>query len=368
MRIDRIVLHNFGSYEGENIFDTNSDSGKNIILIGGKNGAGKTTLFTAMRVCLYGYMSMGYKNQNAFYIRAITKMINNAAKLSKPTVAFVKMRIALSNGSSLDFYDLTRSWNLDESLSETFSVSKNDIVLNSAEIADFEKYLLSIIPPELFNLYFFDGEKIADFFMTEGSNTRIKEAFLTLCGYDTFDIMRRNFKRISAGNTSSAAAVEAYWNAKHAAEEERYEGMGTTVVAASLEGKRLTVANVGDSRLYVAGETMEQITEDHSLVQEMVRIGGINKEEARSHPNKNIITRAVGLEEDLKVDCFVKELEPGNIVLLCSDGLTDMLEDAEIHQLLRADMEVRHKAELLVQQANEHGGRDNIAVIVVDPF
>ena len=62
MRIDRIVLHNFGSYEGENIFDTNSDSGKNIILIGGKNGAGKTTLFTAMRVCLYGYMSMGYKN------------------------------------------------------------------------------------------------------------------------------------------------------------------------------------------------------------------------------------------------------------------------------------------------------------------
>lgn len=156
--------------------------------------------------------------------------------------------------------------------------------------------------------------------------------------------------------------------AKHAAEEERYEGMGTTVVAASLEGKRLTVANVGDSRLYVAGETMEQITEDHSLVQEMVRIGGINKEEARSHPNKNIITRAVGLEEDLKVDCFVKELEPGNIVLLCSDGLTDMLEDAEIHQLLRTDMEVRHKAELLVQQANEHGGRDNIAVVVVDPF
>lgn len=227
MRIDRIVLHNFGSYEGENIFDTNSDSGKNIILIGGKNGAGKTTLFTAMRVCLYGYMSMGYKNKNAFYIRAITKMINNAAKLSKPTVAFVKMRIALSNGSSLDFYDLTRSWNLDESLSETFSVSKNDIVLNSAEIADFEKYLLSIIPPELFNLYFFDGEKIADFFMTEGSNTRIKEAFLTLCGYDTFDIMRRNFKRISAGSTSSAAAVEAYWNAKHAAEEEdhRYQDL-----------------------------------------------------------------------------------------------------------------------------------------------
>lgn len=151
-------------------------------------------------------------------------------------------------------------------------------------------------------------------------------------------------------------------------DEERFAGMGTTVVAASLNGKLLTVANVGDSRLYVAGKVMEQITEDHSLVQEMVRIGGINKEEARLHPNKNIITRAVGLEEDLKVDCFVKELEPGNIVLLCSDGLTDMLEDDEIYQILVSDMEVRHKAEVLVTSANDHGGRDNIAVVVVDPF
>lgn len=157
--------------------------------------------------------------------------------------------------------------------------------------------------------------------------------------------------------------------ARQAAEdEERFAGMGTTVVAASLNGKLLTVANVGDSRLYVAGNAMEQITEDHSLVQEMVRIGGINKEEARLHPNKNIITRAVGLEEDLKVDCFVKELEPGNIVLLCSDGLTDMLEDSEIYQILVSDMEVRHKAEVLVTSANDHGGRDNIAVVVVDPF
>ena len=157
--------------------------------------------------------------------------------------------------------------------------------------------------------------------------------------------------------------------ARQAAEdEERFAGMGTTVVAASLNGKLLTVANVGDSRLYVAGNAMEQITEDHSLVQEMVRIGGINKEEARLHPNKNIIMRAVGLEEDLKVDCFVKELEPGNIVLLCSDGLTDMLDDARIYQLLMSDDDVRHKAETLIREANDNGGRDNIAVVVVDPF
>lgn len=120
---------------------------------------------------------------------------------------------------------------------------------------------------------------------------------------------------------------------RRAGEDERLSGMGTTVVAACWDGKELHTANVGDSRLYVVNGGIEQITEDHSLVQEMVRVGGINKEEARSHPNKNIITRAVGLERYLRVDCFRRTLEPGNIVLLCSDGLTDMLEDAEIYRI-----------------------------------
>lgn len=220
MRIDKIVLNNFGSYEGETIFDTSTENGRNIILVGGKNGAGKTTLFTAMRVCLYGYMSMGYKNYNAFYTRAISKQINNTAKLTKPTHASVSMQITLSNGRDLDIYELTRSWVLDESLAETFMIAKNGELLSTGEVADFEKYLLSLIPPELFNLYFFDGEKIADFFMNEGSNARIKEAFLTLCGYDTFDIMRRNFKRISGGSASSSAALDEYLQAKQAAEVE----------------------------------------------------------------------------------------------------------------------------------------------------
>lgn len=233
MRIDRIILNNFGSYEGETVFDTSIGNGRNIILIGGKNGAGKTTLFTAMRVCLYGYMSMGYKNYNAFYTRAISKQINNVAKLTKPTHASVAMQITLSNGRDLDIYDLSRSWVLDESLSETFAILKNGEPLSSGEVADFEKYLLSLIPPELFNLYFFDGEKIADFFMNEGSNARIKEAFLTLCGYDTFEIMRRNFKRISGGSAASTVALEEYLQAKQTAKEEdlRYQDLLTQLEA-----------------------------------------------------------------------------------------------------------------------------------------
>lgn len=214
MKIDSIILYNFGSYEGETVFNTHASSDKNIILIGGKNGAGKTTLFTAMRLCLYGYMSMGYKNKNSYYTRAITKLINNSAKRIRPATASIKMHITLNGGRGPDSYILSREWVLSESLSETFSVKKNGVLLNEDEIADFEKFVLSLIPPELFNLYFFDGERIADFFLDEGSNTRIKEAFLTLCGYDTFDIMRRNFKRIGTGSSSATPVLEEYVTAK----------------------------------------------------------------------------------------------------------------------------------------------------------
>lgn len=216
MKINNIILHNFGSYEGTTDFDTRPCNGRNIVLIGGKNGAGKTTLFTAMRLCLYGYKSMGYKNPNSFYNRAVVKLINNTAKITKPTTTFVTMCIELNNGQGMDSFLLTRKWELNESLIETFSVLKNGADLSADEIADFEKYVVSLIPPELFNLYFFDGEKIADFFMDEGSNTRIKDAFLTLCGYDTFDIMRKNFKRIRAGIPTSAPALDEYIVAKDA--------------------------------------------------------------------------------------------------------------------------------------------------------
>lgn len=215
MKINRITLENFGSYEGEATFETREQDGKNIILIGGKNGAGKTTLFTAMRLCLYGFMSMGYKNHNAYYSRAITKMINNTVKMTKPATARVTMDISISNGHEMDQYILTRIWTLNETLNEEYQVSRNGIPLYADEIADFEKFLFSIIPPELFNLYFFDGEKIADFFLEEGSNARIKGAFLTLCGYDTFDIMSKNFRRVSAANIgSSSNALNEYLGAK----------------------------------------------------------------------------------------------------------------------------------------------------------
>lgn len=155
---------------------------------------------------------------------------------------------------------------------------------------------------------------------------------------------------------------------ERAQSNEAYNGMGTTVVAATIEGNKLSVANVGDSRLYVVGNReIRQITRDHSLVEEMVRMGGLKREQARSHPDKNIITRAIGVMPELDIDFFKVTLEPGDIVLMCSDGLTNMIEDEEIRMILQGQRDLVEKAEGLVNAANNNGGKDNIAVVLVDP-
>lgn len=158
---------------------------------------------------------------------------------------------------------------------------------------------------------------------------------------------------------------------KRANEDQALYGMGTTVVAATCMGKYLQVANVGDSRLYLANMTtraIRQITRDHSLVEEMVRMGGMDKEEAKNHPDKHIITRAIGAREMVNVDFFYEELRSGDMVLLCSDGLSNMLEDEEIGRILYTGLDLTDKAEELVKNANDNGGKDNIAVIIIDPF
>ncbi len=155
---------------------------------------------------------------------------------------------------------------------------------------------------------------------------------------------------------------------KKAEENPDLEGMGTTVVAATFYGTHLQVANVGDSRLYVVNDKIKQITRDHSLVEEMVRMGGIAREDARNHPDKNIITRAVGANETVEPDFFEVELDEGDMILMCSDGLTNMLEDEEIRMILSGARDIVEKAQELVRAANENGGRDNISVILMEPF
>lgn len=151
-------------------------------------------------------------------------------------------------------------------------------------------------------------------------------------------------------------------------ENSNLSGMGTTLVLASCIGNEVIVANIGDSRLYLVNDAMTQITRDHSLVEEMVTLGGIDREMARNHPDKNIITRAVGVKEEVAADFFEVDLTKGDKLLLCSDGLTNMLRDEEIHQIIQENKELEQAAKALIDAANENGGRDNIAVVLVEPF
>lgn len=171
---------------------------------------------------------------------------------------------------------------------------------------------------------------------------------------------------ISPVASIEAALKETNDNLRSKAEEQiELEGMGTTIVVATIFDKQMYVANVGDSRLYVIGKEMKQITEDHSLVEAMVKTGKLDRSEARAHPNKNIITRAIGANDTLEPDFFEVELEEGDTVLMCSDGLTNMLEDETIEQIIRENEELSVAAQTLVKSANQNGGKDNIAIIII---
>lgn len=155
---------------------------------------------------------------------------------------------------------------------------------------------------------------------------------------------------------------------QRAREDVSLNGMGTTMVIATCMGKYLEVANVGDSRLYVVHENrIEQVTQDHSLVEEMVRMGGIDRASARNHPDKNIITRAIGARDYIEADFFNLELQTGDMILLCSDGLTNMIEDDIIYRILTNGRSLKNRVEELVETANQNGGKDNISVIVIEP-
>ena len=152
-----------------------------------------------------------------------------------------------------------------------------------------------------------------------------------------------------------------------ASESEDYYGMGTTLVIATIYDNVLRVANVGDSRLYVIDDNdITQITRDHSLVEEMVLAGQLSKSEARTHARKNVITRAIGGEEQVEPEMFSIDLKENSKILMCSDGLTNMLEDAEILSIVRNNANIEDAARLLIDRANENGGKDNISVIIVE--
>ena len=151
-----------------------------------------------------------------------------------------------------------------------------------------------------------------------------------------------------------------------AAEDETRTGMGTTIVLATRFGDVLYVANVGDSRLYLKHQgRIRQITEDHSLVEAMVQNGELSRENARFHPNKNIITRALGATPEVEIDFFEVPVTKGDFVLMCSDGLSNMLDDQTLEAQIGSGEELEAICERLADMAKDAGGKDDISLVLV---
>ncbi|SDQ05955.1 Stp1/IreP family PP2C-type Ser/Thr phosphatase [Carnobacterium viridans] len=144
------------------------------------------------------------------------------------------------------------------------------------------------------------------------------------------------------------------------------EGMGTTLVATALVEQEFVIANIGDSRGYhYTGGRLSQVTEDHSLVNELLKSGEISSEDAENHPRKNVLTRSLGVTDEIDIDVTILPALPNDQMLLCSDGLTNMVEDEAIKEVLSTQKSLDEKVETLITMANEHGGYDNITIILV---
>lgn len=153
---------------------------------------------------------------------------------------------------------------------------------------------------------------------------------------------------------------------RHAQSNKECEGMGTTIVSAVCLDEHLIIAHIGDSRCYVfRQQTIEQVTEDHSLVNALVQSGQLSKDDAATHPRRNVVLRALGSEEKVNIDVQTVPLEKGIKVLLCSDGLTDKIRDEELSEIVPEDKPIEEIGRKLIDLANERGGEDNISLILL---
>ncbi len=211
MKINKILLYNFNSYEGLNEFDfTSDDSNKNIILIGGKNGAGKTSLFTAIKIALYGPLSFGYVGVNPRYIAKIKDCINSKSFQKDVVESRVQISVSLMVEREVKEYEITREWDYTkQKLEERYYVKTEGRLLDNQELSYFQNYLQGMIPPDLFEFFLFDGEEVGSIFSTSTYNSYVRNAIYTLCGLDTFEIIRK-YTTEYAGKAESTDEEELY--------------------------------------------------------------------------------------------------------------------------------------------------------------
>lgn len=209
MIINSITLKNFRSYEDETTFSFTPKDNKNIVLIGGENGAGKSTLFEAIKLCIYGPITYGYLGENHNYLTKIKNNINDNAFKNENIECSLGLSISFKEGTQIKNYYLKRSWNyINQKIHENFKVYLYDKELSNEDKLYFDKYLKSVLPPSLFDFFFFDGEELSDFFTGKSANANLRESILELFNYDTFEVLKKQLLSHQRSKTKSNAQLE----------------------------------------------------------------------------------------------------------------------------------------------------------------
>ena len=350
MKINKIVLYNFNSFEGLNEFDFSSTCDqKNIVLIGGKNGAGKTSLFTAIKIALYGPLTYGYMGINPHYISKIKDCINSNAFQTDRVESKIQINISLLIEREVKKYEITREWTYKKQrLEEHFFVKCDDKLLDDKEQSYFQNYLLSIIPPDLFDFFLFDGEEVGNIFSTSTYNTYVRNAVYTLCGLDIFEIIRKQTGRFVGKATTEKETILL----------DEYK-----VLKEEADSLQLAISNA-ESEIDTLQKALEEI-ETESLEHETVfkNAGGITEAEKEELSKQYREAEQIKVESAVKIKNFVETLMPFYIVKEFAKKISGQLateSDRGIYEYFQQKIKVDDIREILPKSVSD---KDAISIV-----
>lgn len=297
MRIERIKLYNISSYSGMHEFDLSVNGDRSIVLIGGQNGTGKTSLFTAIKLALYGPLCFRFQSKNNQYSARIKELISHDVFAQAEVRAFIELEITLPRGPQAVRYTVRREWYyVGQKLEEKDSVWEEKSLLDEKELNFFQNYLYHVIPPNLFDFFFFDGEEIAGFFAAPNYHTYLRDAVLTLEHYDTFGLIEKYCRRYTVSEEESGQAKK---------RREEYEAVCDELEQAD----QIRQTNEQNAlELAEKKQRLEQELED--LKEGFRKAGGIRREELQELQGQ--ITRLEKSRDQINLELknFVEELAP----------------------------------------------------------
>lgn len=319
MQIKKVKLCNFSSYYGETEIDLSTAGKKSIILIGGNNGAGKTSLFTAIKLALYGPQCFHFQDRNNQYTAKIKNLINHDAYMENTVHSYVELIVSVPMDRVDSDYCIRREWVYEEKrLSEKYSVLCDGVALSDEDLDFFQNFLFTVIPPNLFEFFFFDGEEIGEFFTTGHYNKYIRNAVLTLCGYDTFNIIRKFCSTYVNTHEEDEGLAKT-----------RQEYQQTENRRAALETE---IAGLNDTILEINGR-IENLTNDRSALEtQFQKSGGLTEKEQETLRKKMETQERVKGDKSKRIREFVEVTMPLFIVRdLAEEAFQQMQKESELH-------------------------------------